>query len=111
MFDRHQPAFDEEMAMSSTGSVRGADRYNYDTLVGGPDNSMDMIEGGGGLSCCEIICGRPSTDEPKLNLLCCRVSKRVMKNVVMILAVLALYCFFLSFIMGNKTTQQAAQNK
>ena len=103
-------AADQEMAMSSGGSVRGADQYNYDTLVGGPESSMDMIDQGGHISCCELICGRPSTDEPKFNLICCRVSKRVVKNILMIVTVLLLYCFFLTFIMGGKQTTPYANN-
>lgn len=54
-------------------------------------------------SCMEILCGRPSTDEPQVNLLFCNVSKRVLKNMVMFAIVLAMYIFFLSIIMGKRS--------
>ena len=63
---------------------------------------MDAMGGSRGVSCCEVIFGRPSANEAKFNCLFCRVSKRVVKNFLMILAVLLLYCFFLSFIMGKE---------
>ena len=104
---------DPEVQMSA-GSIRQADTYNYDTLVGGHmDSTMEAMEGGASTSCCEVICGRPSADEPKFNFFLCRVSKRVVKNFIMILAVLLLYCFFLSFIMGKgsrSSTQSQASN-
>lgn len=53
-------------------------------------------------SCCEIICGRPRTDEPKVNLVCCSLSKRVLKNMVMFVIVLLVYMFFLSLMMGGQ---------
>ena len=56
-------------------------------------------------SCCEIICGRPRVDEPKLNLLCCHISKRVVKNIFMFVVVLMVYIFFLSIIMGQSRKQ------
>ena len=55
-------------------------------------------------SCCELICGTPSIDEPKLSLGCCNVSKRLIKNAVMFLVVLLIYIFFLSIIMGNRSS-------
>lgn len=79
-------------------SVRSADRYNYDTLVGGATDSTSFDERA---SCCEIICGRPQVDEPKLNLLCCSLSKRVVKNMVMFVIVILVYMFFLSLMMGG----------
>ena len=81
-------------------SVRTADNYNYDMLVGGPNDSIDMH--GNGQSCCELICGRPHIDEPKVSLVCCSMSKRVIKNAVMFVVVLLIYIFFLSLIMGSK---------
>lgn len=63
--------------------------------------------GSAGLSCCEVICGRPRSDEPKFNLGCCRISKRVVKNFFTILAVLILYCFFLTMLMGKGTSSSA----
>jgi len=62
-----------------------------------------MAYDGSSVSCCQLICGRPSTDEPKLNLICCNVSKRVVKNMIMFVVVLLVYMFFLSLIMNNKS--------
>lgn len=82
-------------------SVRTADQYNYEALVGGQADH-DSLSFDQNVSCCELICGRPRLDEPKVNLLCCQVSKRLLKNIVMFVFVLFVYIFFLSMIMGNR---------
>ena len=84
-----------------TGSVRTADQYNYEALVGEDSMMYDRQP-----SCCEMICGTPSTDEPKVNLICCNISKRVIKNMIMFAVVLLVYIFLLSIIMGNRTAPQ-----
>ena len=80
--------------------VRTPDQYNYTTLLGDEDSSMYDQRS---LNCCELLCGRPSTNEPKCSLICCSISKRVLKNIVMFAVVLAVYVFFLSVIMGNRS--------
>ena len=79
-------------------SVRTADHYNYEALVDGNSGIMDHRP-----SCCEVLCGRPRLDEPKVNLICCNVSKRVVKNVVMFTVVLLVYIFFLSMMTSSRS--------
>ena len=88
--------------------VRTPDQYNYSTLVGGDDDSAMYDQRG--MNCCEMLCGRPSVNEPKCSVLCCRVSKRVLKNMVMFAIVLVAYVLFLSLIMGNRSKSPEAGN-
>lgn len=79
------------------GSIRRADQYQYDNLMA--DNSDGGDGGDEGVSerrtCCNLICGVPAPDEAKVNCFCFRISKRVIKNVLMFVIVLAIYMMFL----------------
>ena len=86
-------------------SVRTADRFNYDMMV----TEGSAYHGGEQeLSCIELLCGTARDDEPKLSLICCTVSKRVVKNIVMFITVLMIYCFLLSVI-TSKQNKNASQ--
>lgn len=79
------------------------------------DSSFDEGDGGdeGGAfserpTCCSLICGIPTPDEPKVNFICFRISRRVIKNVLMFVIVLVFYMLFLSFIMGGSRSTPVA---
>lgn len=80
-------------------SLRSADQYNVDMMLGEDESQVQP-------SLCELIFGRPSEDEPKLNCGCMRVSKRVIKNVVLFTVVIAVYVFFLSIITGGRVSKR-----
>ena len=89
-------------------SVRTADRFNYDMLVANTEGGS-IFGGDQELSCTELLCGMAREDEPKLNMGCCTVSKRVVKNMVMFTVVLIIYIFLLALITGkNNHSNQAS---
>ena len=53
------------------------------------------------LSCTELLCGAATDNEPRINLVCFDVSKRVVKNMAMFVFVLLVYCFILGIITGK----------
>ena len=71
---------------------RQADNYNYDMLMGENGENHDSTVPS---SCCHFLCGTPSVDEPKINMLCCKPTRRVVKNLFLFLLVLLIYIFFL----------------
>ena len=76
--------------------VRSADSATYDRLIGGQDNSQE------GFNICRYLCGRPQENEPRVNLICCQPSRRILKNSAMLVSVILIYILFLSLMMGSK---------
>ena len=83
-------------------SVRSADQYYQDQMVGGVDDMAYYEELRARTGCCSFLCGTPTPGEPKISLGCFSVSKRVLKNIFMFLLVLVAYCTFLYFMMSER---------
>ena len=96
--------FGDDEEEGGVAPVRTPDQYNYTNLLG-DDDQMTAYNQSQDINCCEMVCGRPSANEPKCNIICCKISKRVLKNMLMFTVVLLIYGLFLSLIMGNRSKQ------